>query len=435
MSVLIICEKPSVAKTVALALGAAEQKDGYLSGDGLLVSWCIGHLISMADAGSYDERYKKWRYEELPILPQTWKYAPTPGKEKQLAILKELLHRSDVSEVVNGCDAGREGELIFRFVYEQTGCTKPFSRLWISSMEDSAIREGFAGRRAGTEYDALHQSALCRARADWLVGINATRLFSVLYHKTLNVGRVLSPTLNLLVERDGKITMFHKEKYHIVHIGCGGVDAESERISDAAAADALRTACKSSQAVCVSLKKEKKTALPPKLFDLTSLQREANRFYGFTAKQTLDYAQSLYAQFREKVITWVVETFEKYSIFELKSDGENTQPDLQSYKPTYLPDGAELQNTVELPEFYGYEYAIDDTAYFSIWLSQSDIRIYIDAENADVEPFDKDGITGYFFKKVDLNYVCFERDGCSFSVYGLLDTDELIKIAAGITKE
>ena len=191
-------------------------------------------------------------------------------------------------------DAGREGELIFRFVYEQAGCTKPFSRLWISSMEDSAIREGFAGRRAGTEYDVLYQSALCRARADWLVGINATRLFSVLYHKTLNVGRVLSPTLNLLVERDGKITMFHKEKYHIVHIDCGGVDAESERISDAAAADALRTACKSSQAVCVSLKKEKKTALPPKLFDLTLLQREANRVYGFTAKQTLDYAQSLY---------------------------------------------------------------------------------------------------------------------------------------------
>ena len=294
MSVLIICEKPSVAKTVALALGAAEQKDGYLSGDGLLVSWCIGHLISMADAGSYDERYKKWRYEDLPILPQAWKYAPTPGKEKQLAVLKELLHRSDVSEVVNGCDAGREGELIFRFVYEQAGCTKPFSRLWISSMEDSAIREGFAGRRAGTEYDALYQSALCRARADWLVGINATRLFSVLYHKTLNVGRVLSPTLNLLVERDGKITMFHKEKYHIVHIGCGGVDAKSERISDATAADALKTACEASQAVCVSLKKEKKTALPPKLFDLTSLQREANRIYGHTAKQTLDLAQALY---------------------------------------------------------------------------------------------------------------------------------------------
>jgi DNA topoisomerase-3 len=336
MSVLIICEKPSVAKTVALALGAAEQKDGYLSGDGLLVSWCIGHLISMADAGSYDERYKKWRYEDLPILPQTWKYAPTPGKEKQLAILKELLHRSDVSEVVNGCDAGREGELIFRFVYEQAGCTKPFSRLWISSMEDSAIREGFAGRRAGTEYDALYQSALCRARADWLVGINATRLFSVLYHKTLNVGRVLSPTLNLLVERDGKITMFHKEKYHIVHIGCGGVDAESERISDAAAADALRAACDASQAVCVSLKKEKKTALPPKLFDLTSLQREANRVYGFTAKQTLDYAQSLY----EKRFLTYPRTDSNY----LTEDMAQTATDLAAALLPVLPfmQGAEL---------------------------------------------------------------------------------------------
>ena len=336
MSVLIICEKPSVAKTVALALGAAEQKDGYLSGNGLLVSWCIGHLISMADAGSYDERYKKWRYEDIPILPQTWKYAPTPGKEKQLAILKELLHRSDVSEVVNGCDAGREGELIFRFVYEQAGCTKPFSRLWISSMEDSAIREGFAGRRAGTEYDALYQSALCRARADWLVGINATRLFSVLYHKTLNVGRVLSPTLNLLVERDGKITMFHKEKYHIVHIGCDGVDAESERIADAAAADALRAACEASQAVCVSLKKEKKTALPPKLFDLTSLQREANRIYGFTAKQTLDYAQSLY----EKRFLTYPRTDSNY----LTEDMAQTATDLVAALLPVLPfmQGAEL---------------------------------------------------------------------------------------------
>ena len=336
MSVLIICEKPSVAKTVALALGAMEQKDGYLSGDGLLVSWCIGHLISMADAGSYDERYKKWRYEDLPILPQAWKYAPTPGKEKQLAVLKELLHRSDVSEVVNGCDAGREGELIFRFVYEQAGCTKPFSRLWISSMEDSAIREGFAGRRAGTEYDALYQSALCRARADWLVGINATRLFSVLYHKTLNVGRVLSPTLNLLVERDGKITMFHKEKYHIVHIGCGGVDAESERISDAAAADALRTACEAAQAVCVSLKKEKKTALPPKLFDLTCLQREANRVYGFTAKQTLDYAQSLY----EKRFLTYPRTDSNY----LTEDMAQTATDLVAALLPVLPfmQGAEL---------------------------------------------------------------------------------------------
>ena len=257
---LIICEKPSVAKTVAAALGAAEQKDGYIQGDGILVSWCIGHLVSMADAGSYDERFKKWRYEDLPILPEEWKYAPTPGKEKQLAMLKELMHRADVAEVVNGCDAGREGELIFRFVYEQAACRKPFKRLWISSMEDSAIKEGFAALRDGAEYDALYQSALCRARADWLVGINATRLFSVLYHKTLNVGRVLSPTLNLLVERDGKITAFKKEKYHVVHIGCGGADAQSKRIFDAAEADGLKAACEKSQ----------------------------------TAKQTLDYAQGLY---------------------------------------------------------------------------------------------------------------------------------------------
>lgn len=291
---LIICEKPSVAKTVAAALGAAEQKNGYIQGDDLLVSWCVGHLVSMADAGSYDERFRKWQYEDLPILPEEWKYTLTPGKEKQFAVLKELMHRADVTELVNGCDAGREGELIFRFVYEQAGCEKPVKRLWISSMEDSAIREGYAAMRDGKEYDALYQSALCRARADWLVGINATRLFSVLYHKTLNVGRVLSPTLNLLVERDGKITTFKKEKYHVVHIGCCGADAKSEHIPDAAEAGKLKADCEQSQAVCTSLTKEKKTVQPPKLFDLTSLQREANRVYGFTAKQTLDYAQALY---------------------------------------------------------------------------------------------------------------------------------------------
>lgn len=291
---LIICEKPSVAKTVAGALGAAEKKDGYIQGDDLLVSWCVGHLVSMADAGSYDERFKKWRYEDLPILPEEWLYTLTPGKEKQFAVLQELMRRDDVTELVNGCDAGREGELIFRFVYEQAGCEKPVKRLWISSMEDSAIREGYAAMRDGNEYDALYQSALCRARADWLVGINATRLFSVLYHKTLNVGRVLSPTLNLLVERDGKITTFKKEKYHVVHIGCGGADARSEHIPDAAEADKLKAACEAAQAVCISLTREKKTVQPPKLFDLTSLQREANRVYGFTAKQTLDYAQALY---------------------------------------------------------------------------------------------------------------------------------------------
>ena len=329
MSKLIICEKPAVAKTVAAALGAREQKNGYIQGDGILVSWCVGHLVSMADAGSYDERFKKWRYEDLPILPEEWKYAPTPGKEKQFAVLKELMHRADVMEVVNGCDAGREGELIFRFVYEQAGCQKPFKRLWISSMEDSAIRDGFAHLQDGQKYDPLYQSALCRARADWLVGINATRLFSVLYHKTLNVGRVLSPTLNLLVERDGKITTFKKEKYHIVHIGCGGADAQSKRISDATEADALKTACEKSQAVCTSLTKEKKTAAPPKLFDLTSLQREANRIYGFTAKQTLDYAQGLY----EKRLLTYPRTDSNF----LTEDMEQTAADLVAALLPMLP--------------------------------------------------------------------------------------------------
>ena len=336
MSILIICEKPSVAKTIAGALGAKEQKDGYIQGNGLLVSWCIGHLVSMADAGSYDERFKKWRYDDLPILPEDWKYTLTPGKERQFAILKELMHSADVSELVNACDAGREGELIFRFVYEQAACRKPFKRLWISSMEDSAIREGMDTLKEGRDYDPLYHSALCRARADWLVGINATRLFSVLYHKTLNVGRVLSPTLNLLVERDGKIATFKKEKYHIVQIGCGSVKAESERIADAAEANALQAACEHSQAVCASLKKEKKTIQPPKLYDLTSLQREANRIYGFTAKQTLDYAQALY----EKRLLTYPRTDSNY----ITSDMEQSAADLIAVLLPQLPfmQGVEL---------------------------------------------------------------------------------------------
>ena len=339
MSILIICEKPSVAKTIAGALGAKEQKDGYIQGDGLLVSWCIGHLVSMADAGSYDERFKKWRYEDLPILPEDWKYTLTPGKEKQFSVLKELMHRPDVTELVNGCDAGREGELIFRFVYEQADCRKPFKRLWISSMEDSAIREGMDTLKDGRKYDPLYHSALCRARADWLVGINATRLFSVLYHKTLNVGRVLSPTLNLLVERDGKIATFKKEKYHIVQIGCGSVKAESERIADAAEANALQTACEHSQAICTSLKKEKKTMPPPPLSDLTSLHRDSTRIYGFTAKPTLDYAQALY----EKRLLTYPRTDSNY----ITSDMEQSAADLIA---TLLPQLPFMQGVELAPE-------------------------------------------------------------------------------------
>ena len=291
---LVIAEKPSVAQTIAAALGVKEKKDGYIEGGGYLISWCVGHLVQLAEAAAYGEQYKKWSFDSLPILPEEWQYAVDPDKGKQFATLKELMHRADVSEVVNACDAGREGELIFRFVYEAAGCKKPMRRLWISSMEDGAIKAGFASLKDGRDYDALFASALCRAKADWLIGINATRLFSCLYGKTLNVGRVQTPTLKMLTDRDAAISHFQKEKYYHVRLDLSGAEAASERISDKAEADALKGACETQTAVCVSLTREKKTAAPPKLFDLTSLQREANRIFGYTAKQTLDLAQSLY---------------------------------------------------------------------------------------------------------------------------------------------
>ena len=291
---LIIAEKPSVAQTIAAALGIKGKQDGYIEGGGYLISWCVGHLVQLAEAAAYGEQYKKWSFESLPILPEEWQYAVDPDKGKQFKTIKELMHRADVSEVVNACDAGREGELIFRFVYEVAGCKKPMRRLWISSMEDGAIKAGFASLKDGQEYDALFASALCRAKADWLIGINATRLFSCLYGKTLNVGRVQTPTLKMLTDRDAAISHFQKEKYYHVRLDLSGADAASERISDKAEADALKGACEAETAVCVSLTREKKTAAPPKLFDLTSLQREANRIFGYTAKQTLDLAQTLY---------------------------------------------------------------------------------------------------------------------------------------------
>ncbi|MBC5744380.1 DNA topoisomerase 3 [Lachnospiraceae bacterium MD308] len=291
---LIIAEKPSVAASIAAALGVKEKKDGYIEGGGYLISWCVGHLVELAEAAAYGEQFKKWSYESLPVLPEEWQYNVAADKGKQFATLKELMHRADVSEVVNACDAGREGELIFRFVYTKAQCNKPMRRLWISSMEDSAIKAGFADLKDGRDYDALYASALCRAKADWIIGINATRLFSCLYNKTLNVGRVQTPTLKMLVDRGEAISHFKKEKYYHVRLGFSGAEAVNERISDRKNADALKAACEAAQAVCVSLTKEKKTAAPPKLFDLTSLQREANKIYGYTAKQTLDLAQTLY---------------------------------------------------------------------------------------------------------------------------------------------
>ena len=291
---LVIAEKPSVAAALAAALGVKNKKDGYMEGGGYLISWCVGHLVELAEAAAYGEQYKKWSYDSLPILPQPWQYTVFKDRQKQFKILKDLMRRSDVSEVVNACDAGREGELIFRLVYHAAGCDKPFSRLWISSMEKSAIKKGFAELKPGEAYDALYASALCRAKADWIIGINATRLFSVLHGKTLNVGRVQTPTLKMLADRDAAITSFKKETYHIVRLDVGGAEAASARISDTADAEALKTACETSQAVCVSVRRERKTEQPPRLFDLTGLQREANRIYGYTAKQTLDLAQALY---------------------------------------------------------------------------------------------------------------------------------------------
>ena len=301
MSKLIIAEKPSVAKSIASALGASSRADGFYEGSGLLVSWCVGHLVSPMDAGGYDERFKKWRYDDLPILPEPFRYVLAPGKEDAFENLRALMNRPDVDIIVNACDAGREGELIFRLVYEMTGCRKPILRLWISSMEDSAIREGFSDLRPGTDYEALYQSALCRQKADWLVGINATRLFSVLYHRTLNVGRVQTPTLAMLAERDAKITLFHKEKYHLLRLTLDGTEAVSEKFTDPTEAEQAAAMCKDVTVTCTSVTKEQKKEQPPKLYDLTTLQREANRLFGYTAKQTLDYAQSLY---EKKLLTY-----------------------------------------------------------------------------------------------------------------------------------
>lgn len=299
--ILVIAEKPSVAQSIAKVLGADERKDGYLEGSGYLVSWCVGHLVGLADASSYDARYAKWRYEDLPIAPDEWLFEVPKAKEKQFNILSSLMRDNRVTELVCATDAGREGELIFRLVYNKAGCRKPFKRLWISSLEDSAIIEGFSHLKESSEYDRLYESALSRSKADWLVGINGTRLFSTLYHQKLTVGRVQTPTLAMLVERDGKITGFKKEKYFNVHISNGAVTADLEKIKDSADAKKIAEACSKKQASVSSVRKEKKAVNPPKLYDLTTLQREANRSFGYTAQQTLDLVQSLY---EKKLLTY-----------------------------------------------------------------------------------------------------------------------------------
>ena len=298
---LIIAEKRSVAASIASALGATSRADGFYEGNNLLVSWCVGHLVSPMDAAGYDPCFRKWHFEDLPILPEPFRYVLTPGKEAAFENLRALMGRPDVDTIVNACDAGREGELIFRLVYEMAGFRKLVQRLWISSMEDSAIREGFSDLRPGADYEALYQSALCRQKADWLVGINATRLFSVLYHRTLNVGRVQTPTLAMLVERERKISQFQKEKYYVLRLEVNGAEAVSDKFTDSMEAERAAAACKEPAVICNSVTREQKKEQPPKLYDLTTLQREANRLLGYTAKQTLDYAQSLY---EKKLLTY-----------------------------------------------------------------------------------------------------------------------------------
>lgn len=291
---LVIAEKPSVAQALSKVLGANRRCDGYLEGNGYLVSWCVGHLVELAEPDAYDPHYKKWAKEDLPIVPVEWKYNVSPSTKKQFDILKKLMHRDDVASLVCATDAGREGELIFRLVYHQCGCTKPFERLWISSMEDSAIREGFENLRPGSEYDALYEAALCRERADWIVGINATRLFSVLYGRTLHVGRVVSPTLAMAVLREAEISAFQPETFYTVNLNLPDGKATSSRMKEKTEAEALAQSCANDTAVVTKCERREKSEKAPALYDLTSLQRDANRLLGFTAQQTLDYLQDLY---------------------------------------------------------------------------------------------------------------------------------------------
>lgn len=290
---LIITEKPSVASAISAALGANVRGDGCIHGSDLIVSWCYGHLVELAVPAAYDEKLGKWRREDLPILPEQWKTTVMRDKRQQFEILRGLMQQTDVGEVVNACDAGREGELIFRLVYEKAGCTKPVKRLWLSSMEPDEIRKAFENMRPGEEYDNLYAAALCRAKADWLVGMNATRLMSLVYHRTLNVGRVVSPTLALLVERKREIEDFQPETFYTVALNCGGVSLSSDRITDKADADALADAC-TGEVHITKVERHEKCENPPALYDLTTLQREANRELGFTAQQALDYLQALY---------------------------------------------------------------------------------------------------------------------------------------------
>ena len=298
---LVIAEKSSASKVLADVLGAKTRRNGSYEGNGYILSWCVGHLLGLAEPQFYDEKYAKWRYEDLPILPKEWKYTAAESTKRQLKILMDLMNCSDVIEVINACDSGREGELIFRLVYEHAKCTKPTKRLWISSMEESAILEGFRNLKDGADYDRLHYSARCRQKADWLVGLNFSRLFSVLYNARLRVGRVQTPTLAMIVARERKISNFIKESFYIVEIAGNGINAERERLKYKEEAEIISAECNGKTAVVKSVEINEKSVSAPKLYDLTTLQREANRLFGYTAAQTLNCVQNLYEQ---KIVTY-----------------------------------------------------------------------------------------------------------------------------------
>ena len=298
---LVIAEKPSVAQSYAKNLSAYKREDGYLEGESCIVSWCLGHLAEYAQPEEYDPKYEKWQFDDLPILPEVWKLKVSKDKKKQFDVLKGLMNRSDVEYLVNGCDAGREGELIFQRVYDLAGCRKPVKRLWISSMEDAAIQKGFQTMKSEEEYKNLCMAAVCRAQADWLIGMNGTRAYTTRYFKRLVVGRVQTPTLAMLAERQERIEHFQKEAFYKVALTDGKLTVVSENIANEEAADLLAALCNGSTAVVTQMKKEDKKAFPPRLYDLTSLQREANRYFGYTAKRTLDMLQELY---EEKLVTY-----------------------------------------------------------------------------------------------------------------------------------
>jgi DNA topoisomerase-3 len=326
---LVICEKPGQAGAYATILGANERKSGFFIGNGYIVTYCFGHLLKLAAPDAYGERYKKWRHEDLPIVPQQWIHVPAKDKAAQLKIIKDLLNRADVDCVVNGCDAGREGQLIFGLLYEYAKSKLPVKRLWISSMEPAAIRAGFDALKDGAEYDGLFAAASCREKADWTVGISATRLVSLLYNRTLPIGRVQSPTLAMLAKREADIAAFTPEPFYTPVIDCP-VAASGGRFGDKAAAEAVRADCDGQSAVVSDVKRLQKTTAPPKLYDLTTLQREANRLLGYTAQQTLDCAQALY----EKTLISYPRTDSRY----LTSDMESGLPSLVNLSAmTLLP--------------------------------------------------------------------------------------------------